>query len=459
MTVRQFPAMITQALASLLALPMLQADVTVIDNRAAVSFPTSIDFHLEATSDQPVASIELEFRTDALVCGGGPSEVTPDEFTGGETVQADWTWDLRRTGSLPPGSTVSWRWVLTTEDGQRLETPEEQIVITDDSHPWQSVESPSLTLYWYEGSKEFAQSLYQAGEEALGELEGVVGVEMDEPVEVYVYAGSTEMQNATLFAPDWSGGLAFPHHSALLLAVEPASLAWGQRALAHELTHVVIGRYVFSCVTSMPTWVSEGLAMYMEGEPEIYYVNILAEAVAADDLLSVRELGYIFSGNSELASLSYAQSLSLVTFLIEQHGQEKMLLLLDQFREGASEDGALREVYGLDRDELEAAWREWVGALPMQQQPAQADATRTPYPTLIPIGEPPQAVSEVRPTPDYLGGRAAETTGGPSDPGLAGTRTGWLLALVSSVVCLGAVGFLVVVVAVWQRRRRQGGTG
>jgi hypothetical protein len=67
-----------------------------------------------------------------------------------------------------------------------------------------------------------------------------------------------------------------------------------------------------------------------------------------------------------------------------------MLHLLDEFRSGASEDRALREVYGFDRDGLEAAWRAHIGARPMETAAdgAGSEPTRTPYPTLAPITGP-----------------------------------------------------------------------
>lgn len=445
-------------LVSLFLLPPIQTGVTINENSATVTLPTSIDFHLDASSDVPIESVELEFRTDALVCGESASEVVPDEFAVGRSITADWTWDLRRTGSLPLGATVSWRWVLYTESGDRLDTPEQHIVLTDDAHPWQTLESESLALHWYEGSAEFAQTLFDAGEEALARLEETIGVDVPQQIRVYIYPSSEEMQSATLFAPSWSGGLAFSRHSALFLAVDPASLAWGQRAIAHELTHVVVGHYTFSCVTSTPTWVDEGLAMFMEGEPDPYYVSVLDQAVQDNKLLSVRELGYIFSGSSDLATLSYAQSLSLITYLIQEHGQENILLLLDQFGEGASEDTALTAVYGFDRDGLEAAWRSWIGAPPMEEQPASVDATRTPYPTLVPIDEPPAAVAEVRPTLHYLTD-APEVSTNPEPVEAAPSRTNTLLIGAAVLVCTGVLllSAMIGVAAWWSRRQNKTG--
>ena len=32
------------------------------------------------------------------------------EFTPGQTINAEWTWEMRQSGSLPPGAQLWWRW-------------------------------------------------------------------------------------------------------------------------------------------------------------------------------------------------------------------------------------------------------------------------------------------------------------------------------------------------------------
>jgi hypothetical protein len=71
----------------------------------------------------------------------------------------------------------------------------------------------------------------------------------------------------------------------------------------------------------------------------------------------VRSLCSAFSAQTEEAHLSYAQSYSLVEYLLGNYGQDKMLDLLTLFKEGATYDEALSEVYDFDIDGLDARWR------------------------------------------------------------------------------------------------------
>ncbi|MGQ9715879.1 MAG: peptidase MA family metallohydrolase, partial [Anaerolineae bacterium] len=81
-------------------------------------------------------------------------------------------------------------------------------------------------------------------------------------------------------------------------------------------------------------------------------------------LISVRSLsGY--TGDPEQVDLYYAEVYSVVQFLLERYGRDRMRELLERFREGTYQEEALRQVYGLSLDELDAAWREWLGARPV----------------------------------------------------------------------------------------------
>ena len=437
---------------------LLQPGLNVTANTATVSFPASIDFHLAATSPSPVTSAEIEVKTGALTCGGGSTRAAPDKFTAGADLTADWTWELRQTGALPPGTVVSWSWDAHTADGQTLSTQEQQVTLDDTGHPWKKLTSSDLLLQWYTGDQSFAQTLQKSAEEGIQNLHDQLGVSDDGQIHVYIYAGSDDMQSATLYAPSWSGGLAFAPENTLLLAVAPADLTWGQRAIKHELTHIIVDRHTFSCVSSTPTWFEEGLAMYFEGPPDPSYTQLLQSAVKSDTLLSVRELGAGMSGDPKLASLGYAESVSLVTFLVDQYGMDKLLLILDQWKAGASQDKALTAVYDLDRDSLEVAWRKSLGAQPMKPVAASARSTPTAYPTLVPLAGAPQAATEIVPTPAYLSASSGASTEQPAAPAEGAQPPGidfmpnW--ALLIGLTC-GALIIVIALaaVAIWLIRR------
>jgi hypothetical protein len=123
----------------------------------------------------------------------------------------------------------------------------------------------------------------------------------------------------------------------------------------------------------------------------------LDDAIKNDALLSVRSLSAGFSEVPSKAYLSYSQSYSIVNFLIEKYGQEKITELLIALRDAKPIDDALLEVYGFDTDGLEDAWRQFIGAAP---RVISAQPTSQPTPTLIPTYVPVSGIPlAVTPTP------------------------------------------------------------
>ena len=102
--------------------------------------------------------------------------------------------------------------------------------------------------------------------------------------------------------------------------------------------------------------------MYSEGILSPQYTGPLSTAVSQDNLLSVRTISSPFSAFGNKSILSYAESFSLVDYLIAEYGSEKMSELLNIFKQGSTFDGAFLNVYGFDMDGLNNLWEPWVKA-------------------------------------------------------------------------------------------------
>ena len=163
-----------------------------------------------------------------------------------------------------------------------------------------------------------------------------------------------------IFPTEWTGGVAFARYGIIAIGIDPDNLLWGKRSIAHELTHLVVHQMTSNPYIDLPTWLDEGLAMYTEGTLGVGFVDYLDKAITQDSLISVRSLSSPFSAYAEESYLSYAQSYSLVEFLIASYGQGKMLELLTTFSQGSGYDGALEKVYGFDMDGLDALWQDYV---------------------------------------------------------------------------------------------------
>ncbi len=357
-----------------------QGKLTVLESSAQAGFPARLTFSLSASSGASITDIRLRYIVEQADFAEVVSEAYV-EFTPATLVNVTWSLETLRTGGLPPGVSVDYWWVVTDAAGGRVETPRQQVQFNDNRYQWRGLTESNVTIQWYDGSDSFATELMAAAQDALARLATDTGAHLETPVGIYIYASTADLQGALVYPSEWTGGVAYVQFSTIAIGISPLQLDWGKGAIAHELTHMVNHQMTASPYGDLPTWLDEGLAVYAEGMPSPAYTSSLYQAVVGDSLISVRSLSSPFSAYPDLATLSYAESYSLVSFLIQDYGQPKMLELLNTFKQGSGYDEALSRVYGFDMYGLDSLWQDYVRQLylPASQSPAtQSPATQTP---------------------------------------------------------------------------------
>ena len=341
------------------ALVQAQGGLTILDSSAEADFPSGLNFNLSAQSEVNITDIRLCYRVDRISYAQVTSEVYI-EFVPATTVDVSWTLEMVKIGGLPPGSTIEYWWLVEDASGERVETAPLQVQFDDTRYSWDSLTQGKVTMYWYEGGESFIQELMAAAQQALARLAEDTGAELEDPVSLYIYASFQDLQGAMIYPSEWTGGVAYTRYGTIVIGISPINLVWGKGATAHELAHLVIHQMILNPYSGLPTWLDEGLAVYAQEWLPAEYADYLNQAIADDSLISVRSLSSPFSAYTAEATLSYAQSYSLVEFLISNYGQDKMLELLNTFSQGSGYDAALESVYGFDMDGLNTLWREHV---------------------------------------------------------------------------------------------------
>ena len=338
-----------------------QGGLRITDSLVGATFPLGISFLLSAESDSEISDIRLHYRVERSSFVDVTSEVFV-EFLPAASVEVGWDWDMRRTGGLPPGAGISYWWTVTDANGERVVSEPVTFQFDDLRFAWRSLAEGNVTLYWYQGDSSFAEELMATIGDSLDWLKEDTGAHLREPIELYIYASADDLRGSMVFPQEWTGGVAFTRFGRIAIGIGPANLAWGKKALAHELTHLVVHQMTFNPYGELPTWLEEGLAMRSEGPLGADFAGYLRVAIEGDALISARSLSSPFSAFGDQSRLSYAESFSLVEFLVSSFGTDRMLEMLETFRAGSSYDGALMSVYGFDTDGLDRRWREWVGA-------------------------------------------------------------------------------------------------
>lgn len=339
-----------------------QGEPQIIASSALPGFPMELSFNLEASSGSAITDVRLQYSVVrdgfALVV----SEIKP-AYTPGQRVSVRWVMDMRQTGGLPPGTVVNYWWIISDAAGRKLKSAPQPVAFNDARYQWKSTRGGNITLYWYEGNQAFGDLLIEAAGEGLARLEADTGAHLTAPVKIYVYAGSGDVKGAMIYPQEWTGGAAYLPYATIIIGINQVNLAWGERAMVHELTHLVTHQMTRNPYGSLPNWLVEGLSMYAEGALESSFRVTLVNALQEGGAIGVRSLCSPFSANADESYLAYAQSFSLVDYLSAVHGQAKLAGLLAVFEGGSDYDDALMEVYGFDMEQLNSLWLAYAGQL------------------------------------------------------------------------------------------------
>jgi hypothetical protein len=192
---------------------------------------------------------------------------------------------------------------------------------------------------------------------ALEKLDADTGAQLQRPVKIFIYASSDDFRDSMINPQQWAGGVSYSQFGIVAMGISPDNLEPGKRMTSHELAHLVTYQMTYNPYISIPTWLNEGLSMYAMGDMTPQQQAILERAIYRDELVSVRSLSSDFPAEGSPA-LHYTESHSLVKFLIDTYGRDKMQQLLRAFKNADSYDDALLEVYGFDTDGLDKAWRQ-----------------------------------------------------------------------------------------------------
>jgi len=257
--------------------------------------------------------------------------------------------------------------------------------VADDAYTWRSVTRKSVTVTWSQGSQAFGAQLLDQAIGSLDRLNRQMGVRPVGPVQLIIYPSAAEVRDALVNVPEWTGGVAYPEYGLTVIGIAPGENSWAATVIPHELTHLVVGTLVFNCRgISLPTWLNEGLAVVAQGPASTDDLASLSEALQGGELPSLRSLANGFQADATAANLSYTRSGQVVRYLIDTFGADHLTQLLATMQSGSPIDAALGQVYGLDTDGLDSAWRVSHGApaLPTLAPAAATAAQNTAVPTL-----------------------------------------------------------------------------
>jgi hypothetical protein len=335
-----------------------QQGLVVEAQSARPQFPDMVDFALRAHGFTTFRA-ELNYR---LVGEPYTAGIEAQVAAPATNLDLQVTLDLS-THYIPPGAEVSYHWKLTGENAD-VETPEKTFTMTDSRYHWNSVTDAArrVTVHWYKGDKTFGGAVRDTASNALDRLERDIGVGLERPANVWVYTTQDDLLGALpQNMPEWVGGRAFPELSLVLAAIsdDQDTDTEIKRVVPHELSHLLLYQATRNPYNVPPAWLDEGLAVHNQEWQDPTEEEALKQAAENGTLRPLKALTGSFGAYEDDAILAYAESRSVVDFLLsdDRYGPSKFAKSISAFRAGVTFDEALKTGLGATTDEIDAQWR------------------------------------------------------------------------------------------------------
>ena len=343
-----------------------QQPINVIAEEPRNEFPAGVTFTISFNA--PAEVKEARLRYQLAPDGTGASGIA--DCTSAAAVTCSFSLTSGRGIFIIPGAEITYHWEIADTAGDRLSTPGKKYVHEDTRFTFKTLKSGNVTLYYHAGSESRAQAVVDAVTETLDRVGTLEKTQVTFPVKVFLYTTADEMQPA--IAPGGPGrGVQVlgevVYSDTAMVSADVATLD----ITRHEVAHIVTAQATKGPF-EVPGWLNEGISVYSQSKPLEGHDSALRSAIAADDVLSMKQLSSSATGSvGETVGLYYGEAGSIVKFLVETYGADKFALLLKTFKDGSTVEKAFQAAYGFDQYGVENQWRESVGLAP---RPASATA-------------------------------------------------------------------------------------
>jgi hypothetical protein len=418
--------------------PALAAEPTFEGPVVTATFGVAIELEQSATLPQDVRRVEALVRTS----GSERTLVAPVTVDGGGPTTLRYVFETE-LGALFPNTVVELGFRVTMDDGSVAEGPTASVRYTDTRFTWRTLVGERVRVHWTEGGDAFGRRVLDIGEEAVDRATALLGVEETSPIDFFVYADDRAFQE--VLGPgsrENVGGVAPGGLRTLFASIGSTDLddAWVGIVVPHELAHVVFETATQNPYNEAPTWLNEGLAVYLAEGYSFNRRSDVERAVANGTIMPLHALAGRFPTTVDRFGLAYGESVAAVDYMVRAHGQGALVDLVRSYAGGVTDDAAFQAALGVDVATFEAGWYGDLGI-----DAPQPYGPRPAPPGPVPLGwqgaaPTPGAASPGAASPGIVSPGPTPAGPGPVTPGTDSTLAGPLVA--AGLVLLGAATIL-----------------
>ena len=329
-------------------------EIVVNNDEATSDFPDGVNFTLDVEGARKITRIELLYQAADLET----LNLEVPKFKRSKHVTLSHHLDFR-VNFEPSGIDITYRWRLTDDKGNTTETEPKTLLWSDNRFDWRSQSSRDVTVYGYRNNDAFNKLILDSAQSTVDRLKVAYGVESVTPIRVWFYNSKKDFAAAQQGnSSEWIAGTAYPQLHVILAILPEGNKGEVGRVIPHEISHQLLYQATRNPFNGPPTWLDEGLAVLAQDSGNEGFPAQVEDEAKKGRLFSVRALNSNFPYDPADAALAYAESLSIVRFIIDHFGEDKLAAVIAAYREGVSHDEALMKGLGVDIDGLDRLWKE-----------------------------------------------------------------------------------------------------
>lgn len=243
---------------------------------------------------------------------------------------------------------------------------------SDSSEKWFEVKDKHfMVLYQVAADEEQARIILRKAEDYYNKIADQIGYARysnfwtwDERVRIVVFPDQATFQQKT-GQPEWSTGYASRDShlfKSRLIVTFKQEGSFIDGVLPHEITHLIF-RDMVGFDTYIPIWFEEGMAQLQEREKKDKALPFMRTLIKREIYIPLNQLNQADirkETDGKKVSLFYAESLSVVEFLLKEYGSHAFRYLCLNLKEGKTMQESLRSAYPSSIESLKQLEDKWL---------------------------------------------------------------------------------------------------
>jgi len=226
---------------------------------------------------------------------------------------------------------------------------------------WQVLHTPHFEIYYYPEMIELANQSAKIAEDGYHYLENKFDFNIKERIPLILYSSHLYFEQTNTipgFIPEGVGGF-FEYMKGRVVIPYDGSIYQMKHVIRHELIHVFMTAKIdrelhdhrMIADREPPLWFEEGLAEFWSTKWDDQAEMVMRDAVLTGYLVPLSEMDRIYG-----TFLMYKEGQNILQFISGKYGDDKILLLIENFWKSSSFDDDFKMTIGMSYKEFDSKW-------------------------------------------------------------------------------------------------------